>query len=319
MAATTDYSKYSVVVLSEPRNVSSSLAQVLKSHVERGGGLFVAVGVDSVSMNRIPVMDEAIEPGKSAYSTGDRFWAVGDFDQNHPVLRNLERMNGVRFVQSVTLGSEHSRVLARLSNGSPLLLERRIGEGVVLAYASSFDDRQNDLARKPINVPFVQDAVKFLGGGGVSQPVNLQVDAYVELRAGEQKGASAEVLDPDGNRVLSLEEAATAPNFAVSREGFYDVKNAAGRRMLIAAHPDRRESDLAVMDPETQQLWANTGDAAPATAKAAGSNEIESLANRWSLAPYLLVLLLVLSLAESVIANRYLRSSVSPQETMTKV
>jgi hypothetical protein len=319
-AVNANFSNYSVVVLSEPRNISSGLAEALKKHVERGGGLFIAVGVDSVSMDRVPVIDEAIQGTKLAARSGERFWAVGDLDANHQVLRNLERMNGVRFYQSVTMGSEHSRVLAKLSDGSPLLMERRIGEGVVLAYAASFDDRQNDFPFKPIYVPFVQEAVKYLGGGGVGQPVNLPVDSYVELRAsGQTEGTKAEVLDPDGQRVLSLDEAANAPNFPVTREGFYDVKNAAGRRMLIAAHPDRRESDLAVMDMETQQLWANTGDPVPVTTKAKGGNELDSNANRWSLAPYLLVLLLVVTLAESVIANRYLRSSVAPQETMTKV
>ena len=137
-------------------------------------------------------------------------------------------MNGVKFYQAVTLGTDNANVLARLSDGSPLLLERRVGEGFVLAYASSFDERQNDLPYKPIFVPFVQDAVKYLGGGGANQPVNLQVDSAVELRSGTQnQGVSAEVIDPDGNRVLTLEQAASAPSATLSKEGFYEVKTAA--------------------------------------------------------------------------------------------
>ena len=34
-------------------------------------------------------------------------------------------------------------------------------------------------------------------------------------------------------------------NFQVSREGFFEVKTASGRQSLLAAHADRRESDLA--------------------------------------------------------------------------
>ncbi len=234
------------------------------------------------------------------------------------MTRSLDQLNGVKFYQSIRIGSGNSRVLAKLSDGSPLILERKIGEGFVLAYAASFDERQNDLPYKPIYVPFVQEAVKYLGGGGTSQPANLPVDSYVELRTSNQQGTSSEVLDPDNQRVLSLEEAAKAPSFTLSREGFWDVKNAAGRRMLVAAHADRRESDLTVMDPETQQLWSSTGSE-PEPAKTSGKGDLSAASTPWSLAPYLLVLLLVVTLAESVIANRYLRSSVAPEETMTKV
>ena len=108
-------------------------------------------------------------------------------------------------------------------------------------------------------MPFVAQTALYLGGGGAEQPVNVPVDSYVELRTGDGKGAAAEVLDPDGKRVLSLEEAVKARNFALDREGFFEIKTAAGRRSLVAAHADRRESDLAPIPPETLDLWKGTG------------------------------------------------------------
>jgi hypothetical protein len=320
VAANADYSKYAVVVLSEPGILPSKLTDALQKYVERGGGLFEALGTGSVVMSKAPVIDLPIQGTKLAARTGERFWTVGEIDQNHQVMRNLQRMEGVKFYQAVTIGAGEGQVLARLSDGTPLIVERRVGEGFVIAYASSLDDRQNEFSFKPIFVPFVQETVKYLGGGGVSQPVNLGVDSYVELRSGtqQQQSVSAEVLDPDGQRVLSIEEAASAPNFALSREGFFDVKNAAGRRTLVAAHADRRESDLTVMEPETQQLWSATGAEAQVSAKGAVENGLSAASTPWSLAPYILVLLLLVALAESVIANRYLRSSVTPEETMTK-
>jgi hypothetical protein len=280
--------------------------------------LFEALGIGSVILNKAPVSDVPIQGTKVAQRSGERFWTVGEIDQNHQVMRNLERMEGVRVYQAVTIGAGDGEVLARLSDGTPLIVERRVGEGFVVTYAASLDDRQNDFAVKPIFVPFVQETVKYLGGGGVSQPVNLGVDSYVELRTGtQQKGVSAEVLDPDGQRVLSIEEAASAANFALSKEGFFDVKNAAGRRTLVAAHADRRESDLTVMEQESLEIWANTGTETEVAAAAnpAAPNSLSSTTTPWSLAPYLLVLLLLVALAESVIANRYLRSSVRPEES----
>ena len=316
VAANANYSNYTLAVLSEPSNMPAPLTAALQRYVEQGGGLMVAVGVDSVALSKVPVMDVPIQGTKLATRSGERFWSIGDFDQNHQVLKNLDHMNGVKFYQSVTLGTDKANVLARLSDGSPLVLERRVGEGFVLAYAASFDERQNDLPYKPIYVPFVQDAVKYLGGGGVNQPVNVQVDSAVELRAGVQnQGVSAEVLDPDGNRVLSLEESASAPSAMLTKEGFYDVKTAAGRRLLVATHADRRESDLTVMEPETQELWSSTGGSVD-TGKNPAKAGVNADSTPWSLAPYILVLLLLVALAESVIANRYLRSSIHTEETI---
>ena len=308
------YSNYALAVLSEPNTVPTALNDALKRYVEQGGGLMVAVGPDSVALGKVPVMDVAIQGTKLAARSGERFWSIGDFDQNHQVLKNLDRMNGVKFYQSVTLGTDNASVLARLSDGSPLMLERRVGEGFVLAYASSFDERQNDFPYKPIYVPFVQEAVKYLGGGGANQPVNLAVDAAVELRSGAQnQGVAAEVIDPDGNRVLSLEQAASAPSVPLTKEGFYEVKTAAGRRLLVATHADRRESDLTVMEQETQDLWSSTGTA-PEVGKEVAKAGLSADSTPWSLAPYILVLLLLVALAESVVANRYLRSSIHTEE-----
>jgi len=199
--------------------------------------------------------------------------------------------------------------LARLSDGSPLLLQRRVGEGNVLAFTSSLDQSSNDFPLKPSYVPFVQQVVRYLGGGGAAQPVNLSVDSYVELRTGDgQKGVMAEVVDPGNQRVLSVEEATNAPNFALRQEGFYEVKNAAGRRTLVAAHADRRESDLTPMEQDVLNLWTATGDATPAAQGSAQAGSVGGSTTPKSLSLYILVLLLGVALAESVIANRYLRS-----------
>src|SRR5262249_28900828 len=145
----------------------------------------------------------------------------------------------------------------------------------------------------------------YLGGASsAEQQTNLMVDQYVELRTGNQKGAAAQVLDPDGNPVLSPQETGTARNFAVNREGFYEVRTAAGKRNLVAAHANRMESDLTVIPPETLDLWKGTGSGG---AQNAGSPGTGGSANTrpWSLSPILLLLLLGVALAESVVANRY--------------
>ncbi len=83
----------------------------------------------------------------------------------------------------------------------------------MLVFTSTFDNVSNDLPLHAAWVPFVQQSAAYLGGGATEQPVNLAVDSYVELRTADSKGTAAEVLGPDGKRLLSLEEAASAQEF----------------------------------------------------------------------------------------------------------
>ena len=175
-------------------------------------------------------------------------------------MRSVERFEGVKFYQAIHVTSAQSRVLARLNDQTPLVLERQIGEGKVFVFASTFDNASNDLPLHAAWVPFVQQSAAYLGGGGAEQPVNLPVDSYVELRSGDSKGSAAEVLGPDGTRLLSLEEAASSKNFAVRNEGFFELKTASGRQSLLAVHADRRESDLTPIPQETLDLWKATGE-----------------------------------------------------------
>jgi hypothetical protein len=260
-------------------------------------------------MRTAPVLGEPINGTAYAGREGERFFSVADIDTGHPALASVERMEGVKFLQIAKVGSSNSQVLARLSDGSPLILQKRIGEGTVIAFTSSLDQASNDLALKPSYVPFIQQTIRYLGGGGAAQPVNVSVDSYVELRAGDgEKGVMAEVLDPAGQRALTVEEATSAPNFALRNEGFYEVKNAAGRRTLVAAHADRRESDLTPMDQDIRDLWSATGESGQKEAPGGQQPTVSGTTTPRSLSAYILVLLLGVAQAESVIANRYLRS-----------
>jgi len=91
------------------------------------------------------------------------------------------------------------------------------------------------------------------------------------------------------------------------------LKTAAGRRSLIAAHADRRESDLTPIPQETLDLWKGTGSGDISSGGA--SNTPAGAARKpWGLWPVLLLLLLGVAIAESVVANRYLRPPTQEQE-----
>lgn len=316
-AASQQLSNYAVVVLSDIGSLPGGFEDALKRYVSGGGSVLVALGPASAALPRVPVLDEPIQTSAYAGREGDRFFSVGEIDTGHPVMRSVERFEGVQFYQAIKVNPSKSKVLARLNDGTPLVLERQIGEGKVLVFASTFDKLANDLPIHAAWVPFVQQSAAYLGGGGAEQPVNLPVDSYVELRAGDAKGSAAEVLGPDGKRLLSLEEAANAKNFAVRSEGFFELKTASGRHSLVAAHADRRESDLSVIPKETLDLWKATGESDQNAGQASTSPD-QSDRKPWGLWPILLLLLLFVALAESVVANGYLRPPAEQENTKRK-
>lgn len=316
-AAAANLASYAFVVLNDPASVPATLDSALQHYVTAGGSLLVVLGPASAVLPRVPVLDEAIQSSSYAGREGERFLTVTEIDAGHPALRSVDRFNGVKFYQAIHVTATKSRVLAKLNDGTPLVLECALGEGKVLAFASTFDNVLNDLPIHASWVPFIAQSALYLGGGGAEQPVNLPVDSYVELRAGDGQGSPAEVLDPDGKRVLSLEEAVKARNVTLDREGFFDIRTAGGRHSLVAAHADRRESDLTPIEPETLDLWKRTGstDAPGSSGPGAG---VSGADQPWGLWPYILLLLLLVAVAESVVADGYLRPSAPARDGMKR-
>jgi hypothetical protein len=322
-AAAAQLSSYAFVVLSDLGNVPPALDSGLQNYVRNGGSVLVALGPAAAVLPRVPILDEAIQSSNYAGREGDRFLTVTEVDAGHPALRAVDRFNGVKFYQTIHVNPTKSKVLAKMNDQTPLVMERNIGEGKVLAFASTFDNVSNDLPLHASWVPFVSQAALYLGGGGAEQPVNLPVDSYVELRSSDNAnqgatGAAAEVLDPDGKRVFSLEEAVKATNFALDREGFFEIKTAGGRRSLVAAHADRRESDLAQIPKETLDLWKGTGSVDMQSGPGAGAGQESASEKPWPLWPYILLLLLGVAVAESLVADRYLRPPVQERESVKR-
>lgn len=309
VAANQQLSNDAFVVLNDIGTVPASLEDALKKYVNAGGAVLVVLGPASAAQARVPLADDSIETASYAGREGDRFLNVSELDAGHPALRSVERFSGVKFYQAIHVTPAKSRVLARLNDGTPLVLERTLGEGKVLVFTSTFDNVTNDLPLHASWVPFVERSAAYLAGSGAEQPVNLIVDSYVELRTADNKSAAAEVLDPDGKRLLSLEEATSARNFAVDKEGFFELKTASGRHTLLAVHADRRESDLAAIPQETLDLWRATGGE-PGTSGAQGTSTDKK---PWPLWPWLLLLLLLVAMAESLVADRHLRPAASPE------
>ena len=121
-------------------------------------------------------------------------------------------------------------------------------------------------------------------------------------RDSKEKGAAVDVLDPKGERALSLEEATKAQNIQFIMSGFYDIRRPNGRNELVAVNSDRHESDLTPVNQESLTLWQNTAQGASGDAGSTTSDEQKPMSLWW----YVMLGVLALAVGESLLGNQHL-------------
>jgi hypothetical protein len=319
-----DLARHRVVILNDAAALSSG--DILKPFVSQGGGLLVALGEranwGTDSNDLLPGV-----PGNVIDRPG-RGGSLAELDYSHPVLEvfkaprsgNLSTARFFRY-RAITMKPDppgdkegepalSRRVVARFDDGAVALAERRLGSGTVLLWASTLDNYWNDLALKPVYLPFVHEIVRHLATYEEPQPwftIGEVVDPGHLLRAsgvGLQTGTGALVLTPGGQRI---EQSGTPTPVQLEQPGFYEVRRRSNQSgtVSIAANLDTAESNLAVLD--TQELSAalagRPGTVNPALSDAATltPEDQERRQNFWW---YLLIAGLLLLGLETAISNR---------------
>jgi hypothetical protein len=306
-----DPSKFAFVVLSDAVTLPSIFEHTLSQYVSKGGSVLIALSTVAGHHARIPLWGGDVKDAHD-YARAGGVATVGQVDFTHPALEQGQpgRDNGgwaeTKFFYAAVVDPGEARVAARLGDGTPLLVDKQMGEGHVLLFTSGLENLTNDLPLHPVFVAFVDKAARYLSGSERLSGSRL-VDSFVQLRsAAEPVGevASVEVIDADGRRPLSLSEARTVQTFRLRRAGFYQIRFANGRDAVIGVNPDRRESDLEPIAPDVQQLWSGSkGEASIETATAAGGEAKYRPVSLWW---YVMLLTLVVALAETAVASGYM-------------
>lgn len=295
-------SKYAFVVLSDVGSLPGGFENELRSYVRGGGSVLIALGRMAVARTKVPVSDGRVEGSRYAGREGQMYQTVAWLDSAHPVVLKDDRWDDVRFYQAIRVEPGGSRVVAKLSDQTPLLMDQQVGSGHILVFASTFDNIANNFPLRPSFVPFIDRTARYLGKLDTSAPAVL-VGSFAELRDAKETGAAVDVVDPKGERVLSLEEATKAQNIQFSLAGFYDIRRPNGRNELVAVNADRLESDLTPATPETLSLWQNTANGASGNAAGATQSDRKPLSLWW----YVMLAVLALAVAESLLGNQHLK------------
>jgi len=305
-AGNANVAKYAFVILDDPGPLSDRFEQALENYIHAGGYALIATGRNTTPGRKLPATDIYVVSMRTAAPDNDRVLTVASPDESYPSFARGRNWDNVSFYQVAKLQlpaeSPDTRIAARLSDGSPLLVDRRVGDGHVLIFTSGFDNVANNLPLQPVWLPFLDQTTREMGGVGSSLG-KYNVGSFVELRTPREKNVPVEIIGPSGARALTLAESSKASTFQFPAQGFYDIRRANGREELAAVNPDRRESDFALAPAETVQLWKNTGAGPGEGPNGTASGEDQQKTELWW---WVLAMLAILAVAESVLGNRHL-------------
>ena len=306
-----DPSKYAFVVLSDTVTLPGIFEHTLGQYVAKGGRILIALGISASHHIQIPLWGADVKATHD-YAREGGTAAVGQVDFSYPALDQGQpgADNGgwaeVKVFYAAVPEAGQARVAARLSDGTPLLLDKQVGQGHIVLLASGLENLTNDLPLQPVFVVFVDRLARYLSGEEHLSGSKV-VDSFVQLRGpAEPAGvaASVEVIDPGGRRPLSLNEAGALQSFRLERAGFYQIRFANGRDVVIGVNPDRRESNLEPLSKDVQDLWS--GASGSSGTYQAGSAPAQRKTRPVSLWWYVMLLALVVAVAETALASGYL-------------
>lgn len=284
----------------------------LGAWIESGGGVWLIAGNRTEGQVRIGSAELATLAAlvdRPATTAG----ILANIDFSHEIFEPFNAPRSGDFASArffryrPTTVRADGRVIVRFDDGAPALVEWRVGRGRVLLWTSTLDALWNDLAVKPVFLPFVHRALRYLAqyreapawhtAGQIIDAAVLPPDMPASL-------ANVTIATPAGERYRPSERGSTAVELA--GQGFYEL-SANNRTLAIAANLDPSEGDLAAMDPK--ELIAASAGNSKATAAVPPVLSPQDQERRAGLGWYLLLAALALLAAETFVANRVARST----------
>jgi hypothetical protein len=319
-----DFDGRALVVLDEVAPPAGPAGARLRALVDGGGGLLIVPGASRVE--NWPAEWRSILPatvGSVIDRTADAGGTMSSLDYAHPIfeLFNAPRsgdFSTARFYRYRSLvPASGSAVPARFDDGSPALVERTVGSGKLLMWASTIDPYWTNLPLQPVFLPFVHQLGKDVGRYADPRASFTAGEVLDLSRHGELAAPFVAARGADSTSELTLEApsgarervTATGPNHLVTlkEQGFYELRGPStptGSGRPIAVNVDPSESDLAHLDPQdvVSAVTAVNGQRVPGSdLNAATPQDQEQRQKVWW---YLLAGALLLMAVETALSNR---------------
>ena len=252
--------EYQLVVFTNASVIARSGIQRLTEYVRTGGSVLIALS-SSVSPSVFNTSFGDLLPGRieSLWAQDNRrddYRSIADIDYQHPVFQpfagphNGDFGTARFFGMAVTHPDSGALVLARYDDGSPTLLEKRIGLGRSLLFTSTFDGTWSDFPIRGVFVPFLYQTVDYLADQLSSRTRSNQYYYLVGDAARLLLRGSGIVTTPSGEPLSVTSENTEMPTFSSTHQpGLYTLQTG-GSKWAFAVNLDTRESDFTRLDLE---------------------------------------------------------------------
>lgn len=204
----------------------SDTAERLLRYVQRGGHLFWIAGenVDPIDYNAMnETADVSLLPAplldvRTPLPEEDRdSWHISDLDKSHPALTHLVEpaslYQSVLIYQHVTMDADstaEARVLARLDDHQPLLVQRNVGQGSVTMLGTSAHVGWSNLPLRPIFLPMLFRMTFTMAGVDQQRRQGIAGAPLVYAFNDRMRPGAMEITPPSGSVIRqSLDEHAS--------------------------------------------------------------------------------------------------------------
>ena len=187
----------------------------------------------------------------------------------------------------------------QFDNGSPALLERAVGQGRVLLFASSLDTEWNNLPLQGLYLPFAHESLRYLAQATEKERA-YRIGDVIDLASAVAEDATLTVTDAAGavSQLLPGNRTLTPVT-----SGFVSIDDGANVQ-FYAVNPDPEESSLERIAPSTLQDSVTNAETEPVQSEQVRTAqlvaEIEGPQRVWW---WLMLLVMLMLLAETRVAN----------------
>jgi hypothetical protein len=316
-------SDYQVIVLCNVEALAPQTRQRLQQFVRQGGGLLFFVGnrVNAAKYNamlyRADTMLLPLALGEPVHRPEDQPMHIGEVELSHPALSifagNADLLRQGNFYRYLALRAPAApagvQVLLTLQDGHPLLVEKSLGRGKVLFFASSVDRDWTDLPTHTAYVPLLHGLLGHLAhlASAAQRPaVTMPEPASIPGRQADL-GTSVTIRTPDAHtrvsRYVAEGENVVAQVTDYTVPGIYRLTTANGVDFL-AVNATRAESDFAKLHQADLEARFRPLSLVMEDESTLGQTSAASQRPMWDVSGVLLFVLIAALITENVYANR---------------
>ena len=289
-----------VIVVVDPGTLASDVAAGLTNFLQGGGAVLLTVGDNTRASGELALLELALDDRPLTQNS----YGVVAADRTHPVLSDQAGWQAIRVFQAVqTVRKDSGQAILTLDDGTPLLVEHRIGTGRLMVLSTALDPQWSSLVVEPAFVGFMANVINYLAedllpnSAIVGQPFAIPTQ-------------SVQMFDEDGARVLGLSETVDRPAVRLYTPGIYEIRTPS-RAQPLSVNVDARESSLEPAEASLLQAWQDATRDLQDTSQSEHNVEATNTGapQQWALAPWLLLVLLLVICIECATANVFNRQA----------